>query len=247
MSNFKDIFFRSIYPIYMATSIVILFLYFYLKKIPIFNKGFSFLRKCKYEEAINEFTNELNKKPRNWILYQGIAYSYNMLGFFQNSINNYEKVLELGSKSIGIYFELAILYAEENKFDIAFDFIEKGKCLQKKAFIFNRVSRFSINDFEGWVHHLKGDDKPALNFYAKAIPALNRQLKVTHSNFLEKFSPAYYRIGVIYKLKGEIEKAKEKFEQSIKASPPSIFAKRSQEELKELEQIERSIPFKDLM
>jgi tetratricopeptide (TPR) repeat protein len=88
----------------------------------------------------------------------------------------------------------------------------------------------------GWVYFKKNDIKTALEYYEKAIARWDKYFKkIGRFHLSEKFSPVWYRIGIIFKIKSEMVKAKQYFENSIKSSPNSIFAKKSRKELDKIE------------
>jgi tetratricopeptide (TPR) repeat protein len=207
----------------------------FMKRKDIFSEGSQLVRKRRYEQAIFEFEKEIDLNSRKTSALCGIGYCYFMMGYNRNSIKYYENAFELNPSRVDIYFTLAVIYAEEKSFDKAFEFIERGKVLQRQASIFRKFSKTIMNENEGWVYHLSGDDEKALKKYKKVMPWLNRLLNSWQIKCVEKYAPDYFRMGVIFKLLGKTDKAKKSFERSIKASPPSIFAQKSRDELDQLE------------
>jgi tetratricopeptide (TPR) repeat protein len=192
------------------------------------------MNKGKYQDAITLFKNKLEKKPLKSSNYYALGYCYYMLGYIQHAINNFEKAVELKINRINVFYLLAILYAEENKFDKAFGYIEKGEEIQNKTGFLNKLTQYERNDFWGWIYYLKGELDKSLEFYNVAIPKWMKKIKEGGEKIKEYYASPCYRLGIIYLIKSDLESAKKMFSLSIKASPESIFANKSQEELEKL-------------
>lgn len=153
-----------------------------------------------------------------------------MLGYFQHAIKNLEKAIELKLNRINVYYLLAVLYAEEGKFDIAFEYLEKGEKIQNNFGFLNKLTKHERNDYLGWVYHLKGESGKAIELYDAAIPIWMKNIqKLKKVN--EYYSAPCYRMGVILLKKGDMESSKKLFSLAVMASPESIFARKSESEL----------------
>ena len=146
----------------------------------------------------------------------------------------FELTLKFDYKKPEIFFFLALLYSYEKNFEKSFTFLNHGRKEQKEANIFSKLTDFQINEITGWIYYKKGEIEIALNYYDNAILGWERYLKKRKHNF-EKFSSIHYRIGMIYKLKGEIEKAKRNFMRSIASASNSFFGQESRNELEKIE------------
>jgi hypothetical protein len=71
-----------------------------------------------------------------------------------------------------------------------------------------------------------------ISLFKEVIPKYNGLFK-THLNELDEcVSPVHYHFAMIYKHKGEVNRAKEEFEKAIKAGgPQNIFAQWSKHEI----------------
>lgn len=209
---------------------VFLFAVFILFQKDFVGKGFYLLNKGRYQDAISFFNKKSKKSPHSPGNYYALGYCFYMLGYFPNAINNFEKALELKLKRVSTYYLLALLYAEEIKFGEALGYLEKGEAIQNKTVFWNKLSKSERNDYLGWVYFKKGEIYKALDFYNVVIPGWLK--KIEKDNKLgESYSSPCYRIGMILMKKNDVEKSRKMFESAIKASPESIFAKKSQEEL----------------
>jgi len=220
------------YPYFLIFLIIcILFLLYWFRKI-IFNTGFKLIKQGEYEKAIDKFQKQMEKDLKNGSNFYGLGWCYYMLGFSKPAITNFQISSERRFREVESHLLMAILYSEENLFSEALKNIEKGKKIQKKKIIMDKLTEFEINEMIGWVYFNEDDIKTAFKYYEKAIPKWNKYLKkIGKFNLGEKFSPVNYRIGIIFMTKREFEKAKKYFEYSIKSSPNSIFAEKSRKEL----------------
>jgi tetratricopeptide (TPR) repeat protein len=200
----------------------------------IFGEGNRLIRKKQYESAINELMRETGEEKKMAAVHSQIGYCYFMTGFNRNAITNYLNALAMNAGMIEAYFMLAILYAEDKNEKTALEYLEKGKSLQSRRFAFNKLAKFQVNEYEGWVHFLVGDLENARKCYAKAMPEFDRMLNEIRLINHEKYAFIEYRLGIIKKLNGNIESAKKYFNRSIKSSPNCIFAQKAQDELSQL-------------
>lgn len=232
MNEFNS-FFTRIYPYFLFLLVVwMIFLIFKLRH-SIFNSGFIKIKKRNYDEAVDDFKKQLQKDSDKGYCYYGLGWCYYMLGFHQHAIRNFQLAIEHKFKEIESFFLMAILYSEENNFDKAYGIIKKANKVQKKKVIFDKLTKFQINEMIGWIYFQKNDHDIAISYYNKAIPRWEKYSK-KFKLLPEKFSPVYYRIGIIYKIQGDNQKAKEYFENSIKSSPNSIFSEKSKSELEKM-------------
>lgn len=214
--------------------IIVLILIIILNKTHFWGKGNRLIITGEYELAIDIFREKLKTSPNNADIYCRIAYCYQMLGFSNNAIKNYERALEMNNSLVKVYFYLAVLYAE-NDVKMALKMIDAGREAQKKSGLMNKISDFERNEILGWVHYKSGEIANSFEFYREAIPSWEKFFKrIGFNRFIERYSQVFYRIGYIYTLMGENDKARNYFNNSIKASPKSAFADLSREELKKL-------------
>jgi tetratricopeptide (TPR) repeat protein len=158
-----------------------------------------------------------------------------MLGYNKHALRNFKLSIEHKFREVESIFLMAILYSEKNLFDEALENIDKGKKIQKKKIIMDKLTTFQIHEMIGWVYYKKNDTKTAWEYYEKVIPVWNKYFKrISTFHLGERFSPIYYHIGIIYKLKNNLQKSKEYYEKSMLASPNSIFAQKSRKELEKL-------------
>ena len=232
MNEFDDLF-TKIYPYFLVLFALLTLFLFYKFRHFIFNRGFVLMKNGNYDEALMKFKAQLEKNSRYGAAYYGSGWCYYMLGYGAHAIKNFKHAIDFKFREVESYFLIAVLYSEEKKFEKAFECIEKGKEIQKKKTIMDKITAFQMNEIIGWIYYKKNDIETALEYYEKAIPKWEKDFKrISALNLSERFSSVYYRIGIIYKLKNEIQKSKEFFEKSKSSSPNSIFAQKSKEELK---------------
>jgi len=219
--------------------VVLLFFVIMITQRNFMGKGFLLIKRGSYKDAIVLLKNKLDKKPLKSSTYYALGYCYYMLGYGQHAINNFEKAIDLKLKRIDVFYLLAILYAEENKFDKASGYIDKGEEIQNKNGFLNKLTQYERNDFWGWFYYLKGEMDKSLEFYNIAIPKWNKKMKEDRKKITEYYASPCYRLGIIYLKKSDLKTAKKMFSLSLKASPESIFANKSQEELRKLSKEEK--------
>ena len=209
---------------------IFLFVVIFLLQKDFIGKGFYLLNKGRYLDAISFFKRKSEKSPNKPGTYYALGYCYYMLGYFSNAINNFEKAIELKLNRVSTYYLLAILNADENKIGEALGYLEKGEVIQNKTGFLNRLTKYERSDYLGWVYFKKGEISKSFKFYDVAIPDWINKIK-KDKKLGENFSSPCYRIGMILMKKNDIETARKMFKSAINASPESIFAKKSQEEL----------------
>lgn len=216
--------------------ILVMILGFIYNSFFVINKGFRFIRKGKYKNAIEKFNKELESKPGNWRLFYGLAYCYFMLGFNRNALEFYKKTLELQPNKSLIYMEVAILYAElEKDFEQAKQYLEKAISVNKQKFYLFRSSKYIFSEIYGRIFLLQNDWERAQEYYKTAIPKYEKFLIKIKRKKSERLSPLYFRLGAYYLMVNKIEKAKKYFNLVMQLSSESFFADKSQEELKKIE------------
>lgn len=104
-----------------------------------------------------------------------------------------------------IYYTLGMLYQQQDKFDLAFSTFEKhlqqDETAYKSMYQYGRTAVFAKMNIEmgieflnNYLNHEPGEDEPSLD-------------------------NAYWRIGMLYELLSDFDKAKEAFELGIKLNP----------------------------
>lgn len=219
---------------FQAILIIAMTIIIFFAKDYSFGPASKLIRKGRYEEAKSVLIALAEIKPDNPAYYYGIAHCFFMQGNNQHAAKYFKLSLDRKIR-YRTHLNLGLSYATIDSEKALFHVDEAEKQLRKQILSF----MYSYQEFyeaRGWIHFQKGDMENALEFYNKAIPQFERYQKRRYiTTMFEGKSPILYRIGMIYKLKGNTKKAKNYFNDSIKASSNCIFAKKSRTELSQLE------------
>lgn len=125
---------------------------------------------------------------------------------FDKALEIFNEQIILDPKNVRLYYNIGMIYQSQKSFDKAFESFEKAVGIDKKAYgslyQIGRTAVFSSSNFEKGII--------ALTDYIN-----NAKIK----DNLPSIDGAHWRLGSIYKLKGDKIKAKEHFEIAIKLNP----------------------------
>jgi tetratricopeptide (TPR) repeat protein len=170
---------------------------------PYFYKGLGFLRGNKYifaEENIKKAI-DLNREKNKEKYYFYLAIVLEKQNKFSEAVESLETAIKHNPKSARAYNYLGYLFADKNiNIDRSFSLIQKALKIDP--------GNGAYLDSLGWVYYRKGDYKQALKNILMAEKELNR---------VKTPDPVVYdHLGDIYKKMGNISKAVNYWEKSIK-------------------------------
>ena len=124
------------------------------------------------------------------------------------AIELFSKQIELNPNNTSIYYNIGLIYQVQKKFDEAFKNFQKAVEIDKTAYAslyqIGRNAVFSSKKLDEGIVALK-------DYIENAVPDGN----------LPSLDGAHWRLGSLYKLKGDKEKAREHFNMAIKLNPDS--------------------------
>ncbi len=186
--------------------------------------------KRKYKKYIKMLEEDIIETPRNKPEHYVLGYLYIIVGEFHRAIEIFHKLLRLAPDHTAAYFYLAVAYLETGDIKNAERFYDTGAQMR----LWN-IKEYEVWDIKGWLYYKEGNIEEAYKCYDKVVAKGKRRINKT---WRRKNTMINYHLGVISKHKGEYEKALEYFKKSIKAGgPESIFSKRSEEEIKRIEEM----------
>lgn len=184
-----------------------------------YQKGIALRRANKVEEAVNSLLECLKLKPDFDLAFNALGSAYFQMGDFQKAIDNFEKVEELSKNASlknKVKESLASSYAKLGSSAIIDGNYEKA--------INNLVKATQLHNYDAAYLFLAQAYNETGN-YDKCIEAAENALK--HKSKISTGGPYYY-MGLAYKNKGDLAKAKEAF---TKAKQDQTYKKSSEYEL----------------
>lgn len=184
-----------------------------------YQKGIALRRANKVEDAISTFLECLKLKPDFDLAFNALGTAYFQLGDFQKAVDNFEKLEEL-SKNASLknkakeslassYTKLGSSAMIDGNYDKAIEHLNKAA---------------KLNNYDAAYLYLAQAYNETAN-YDKCIEAAENALK--HKSKISTGGPYYY-MGLAYKNKGDLTKAKEAF---TKAKADVTYKKSSEYEL----------------
>ena len=208
-----------------------------------YNNGILLIEEDKnYEKAIEQFNLYLNEDPRSSEAYFSKGYCLYMLGDYNTAIKYLKKSQEIDpiSPETCEYLALSKINTKEiNKTEDALQLTENaGIMIKSDSYSWSKLKEIHLES-KGWIYYKAGYLTKALKLYGTVIPLYEKAFEKDLNEYDECFSPVHYHFGMIYKHKGDLDKAKSEFEKAINAGgPQSIFSKKSKEELDIINNIE---------
>ena len=133
----------------------------YLKFFPIFFKGYYHERTRNIYQAIEIYSDAIEKAPGFLMLYLRLGNAYRLIGRADDAINEYKMAIWLDPTNITAHKLLCSLYEEKGDYNNAID-------------IYNKLIEINPNDAIYYsnlanIYYLKGDIKSAVSYYQTAI------------------------------------------------------------------------------
>ena len=146
------------------------------------------------------------------------AVFYKLEEQFDKALEIYNEQIVLDPKNVGLYYSIGLIYQSQKSFDKAFKSFEKAVEIDKTAYAslyqIGRTAVYSSSNFD------------------KGIIALTNYIEnAVIKGSLPPIDGAHWRLGSIYKLKGDKIKAKKHFEIAIKLNPDKDSYKKDLEDL----------------
>ncbi len=130
---------------------------------------------------------------------------------FDKAITACENCLKVNPEDIDIYYELAMIYQEQENWDKTFDIFIKGLTINpehhESLYQFGRTAVFSQQ-------HV-----------AEGIRNIQKYLELDYKNGTPAKDAAHWRLGLLYKINGEINKARKELETAIALNPDNQYKK----------------------
>lgn len=164
----------------------------------------SFYMVGSYNEAVDAYTKILDKDKKSLIAYSKRANCYRILGDFEKSLEDYNKLIKLEPNNYNHYFGKFYLMSENKDEAGALEVLVKAEAITPNS----KEDEYNIAK----LHFYKGDFETAIS-----------ELSESYSN---GFMEAYYYIGEIYRLKKDYGKAIYYYEYYIdsgEVTSPNIF------------------------
>ncbi len=212
--------------------------------------GTTYINQNRLQDAFLAFQKSLNENPENKDALNMLGYVYFMLGEYNQALETYQKAILIDPNFSEAYNNMALTYNAMKKWD---DSIAScNKALENPLYV---TPEFALNNM-GQAYMMKGDYDAAIQTLKKAlmrrpIPQASYNLALTYIRLgnesraireLEmlvehapKYVDAHFELAVLYKKRGETDKAKKHFTEAINAGPGSELSIRAEEELKKLE------------
>ena len=207
-----------------------------------YDKAMVLIEKNKdYIKALEYLNKYLKFNKDSAETFFSIGYCHYMLGRNEKALYYFRKSLEIGYD----YPETFELMAK-SQVEIGQNHLKPVELIKRARMLIDEMDKEVWEVIEkihleskAWIYFKIGKTKEALSLYESILPIWREYFKRKKNEFEECYSPLHYHFAMIYKFKGEIERAKSEFKKSMKAGgPQSIFAKKSKEELEKSERIE---------
>ncbi len=124
---------------------------------------------------------------------------------YDNAEELYKKLIAENPESSDLYYDLGMIYQKQKKYNDAFGIFEKALTVDPKAYNsmyqIGRTAVYSESETD------------------KGIKNLREYLKTEHSGSLPGHDAAYWRLGMLYEIKGNKAKAEKEYKKALKLNP----------------------------
>jgi tetratricopeptide (TPR) repeat protein len=177
--------------------------------------GRLYLEMRNFEESEKSLKKGLEIQPSNATLHYSLGNLYEAMGKIEEAKEEYKLTLQLDPKFPHVYNGLANLYSE-----MGGNLLDEAESLILKGLEIDPDLKDHFLDTLGWVYFRQGKLDDAL---AKVEEAIG----LTPADKKESLSTKHYHLGMIYKAKGDKEKALENFKKSMELYPEGENAKKA--------------------
>ncbi len=141
-------------------------------------------------------------------VYQGLGEVYNIMGGYDNSLENYCRALELtkGDKErASLYGKIADVFNNRGEYGHSIKYADKGILLTRKT----DMERCGLLNTKGWAFMLQGDYDESIELFKEEM-ALSGKLSVTKER-----AQALHDLGTVYVRKGDYDEAQVLLQKAI--------------------------------
>lgn len=165
-------------------------------------RGYIYKALKEYDKAIKDYDYAIDRAPEDIFSYLRKAEIYRIQNDKEKSITEYKKVLEIDSKHEYVNNEIGEIYEELHEYDKALEYYNKQIEVKKEPYyLINRGLLYKKIDRED-----------------EAVKDYEETIKIDPKN-----PHAYNNIGVIYKYRGEFEKAIQYFIKAIEVMDDDVY------------------------
>ncbi len=133
----------------------------YLKFFPVFVQAYYFEKTRNVYQAIDIYTEAIEKAPGFLLLYLQLGNAYKLAGRFDDAINEYKMAIWLDPTNVVAYKLMCALYEEHGDYDNAIQIYAKLMEINPNyAIYYSNLAN---------IYYLKGDLKSAISYYQTAI------------------------------------------------------------------------------
>lgn len=165
----------------------------------------------RIKEQVIYLENETRRAPKKLDQRVGLAYSYFLLGRVDDAIRELNHVIEIDKKYYDAYYNLGLIYNDEERLDDALEALQKAVEISPK-------------DFKGYVE--QGVVLRKMGKYEQATKMLQKADKLAPRN-----SDVIYQAGMVAEAQGKKEAAIEIYKEALKYDPLYKDAKEALERL----------------
>lgn len=164
-----------------------------------FMKGYKLYDQQKYEEAVSEYKQAIEKNPDQWGYYFNLGLAYKKMKNLDAAIEAFKTAVELNPDGISSVKELGESLALAGRFE------EARPCFDKAAEAVSDDPVFFYN--YGSILNSMGEPQKALDAYKQAVA------------IQEDYADAYYQMGTLYISLNEKEEAIKSLEKFLELAP----------------------------
>jgi len=148
-----------------------------------FRQGMEYLKKKKYEKAIEEFKQSLKADTDSFKAHYGLGLAYLKKGQYEKAEDHLKKALKIRPERLDVRYSLGVAYQREERLERALD--EYKKILKKNPRSFQVLNNI-------------GAIQMKYEHFEKAEKALKRAIMIQPDYF-----PAHFNLAKLYELTGK--------------------------------------------
>lgn len=153
----------------------------------------------RLKQQLESAKTEADAKPNDPKSHVDLGYAYFLNEDNDKAINEYKIALDLDKNYFNAYFNLGLVYNEENRLNDAIKMAQKA-------------TEISPKDYKGWL--LKGMSNRKLKMYKDSIKALNEANRLMPAN-----TDIIYEVGLVAEDQGDKKNAEEIYKTALNYDP----------------------------
>ena len=157
------------------------------KERPFYNRGLSYRKIGKIENAIADFTKVIEINPKNEMAYSNRGLDYGKQGQFNKAIQDFSTAIEINPKLSSAYYNRGVSYSKYSQWEMAIEDYSK---------VIENDPNYPMAYFN------RGVAYDNLGQIEKAIADFSKSIQIDPEN-----SVAFYNLGIAYGKIGQIEKS----------------------------------------